>query len=398
MSGLRKLNMMDFTTLIPVREKKIESSPEEKLPELNAYKANRLAAALHPKSQKLIVSDVQILNDSAKLFTLCPDKEAGTEQLAYFSAGQYLCFTLKIGSAYTTRPYTICSSPKDALNGRYQILVKKVSDGFVSEYILNNWEKGTKVVSSGPLGNFTYEPLRDAKTVIGIAGGSGISVFYSLAKAVKEGTEDFSLTVLYGSKTEKDILLKNELEELASGCEKIKIVNVLSDEKKDGFENGFIGADLIKKYAGTDSYSVFVCGPKAMYDFLEKEIPALNIRRKFVRFELSGVSKHAKDYKAFPCVKEGTYKLTVICAGKTVTAECASEYTLLSALERNGIPAPARCRSGICGWCRSRLLSGEVFIPEESDGRRFADAQFGYIHPCATFPLGDITLEIPPVN
>ena len=398
MSGLRKLNMMDFTTLIPVREKKIGSSPEEKLPELNAYKANRLAAALHPKSQKLIVSDVQILNDSAKLFTLCPDKEAGTEQLAYFSAGQYLSFTLKIGSAYTTRPYTICSSPKDALNGKYQILVKKVSDGFVSEYILNNWEKGTKVVSSGPLGNFTYEPLRDAKTVIGIAGGSGISVFYSLAKAVKEGTEDFSLTVLYGSKTEKDILLKNELEELASGCEKIKIVHVLSDEKKDGFENGFIGADLIKKYAGTDSYSVFVCGPKAMYDFLEKEIPALNIRRKFVRFELSGVSKHAKDYKAFPCEKEGTYKLTVICAGKTVTAECASEYTLLSALERNGITAPARCRSGICGWCRSRLLSGEVFIPEESDGRRLADAQFGYIHPCATFPLGDISLEIPPVN
>ena len=398
MSGLRKLNMMDFTTLIPVREKKIGSSPEEKLPELNAYKANRLAAALHPKSQKLIVSDVQILNDSAKLFTLCPDKEAGTEQLAYFSAGQYLSFTLKIGSAYTTRPYTICSSPKDALNGKYQILVKKVSDGFVSEYILNNWEKGTKVVSSGPLGNFTYEPLRDAKTVIGIAGGSGISVFYSLAKAVKEGTEDFSLTVLYDSKTEKDILLKNELEELASGCEKIKIVHVLSDEKKDGFENGFIGADLIKKYAGTDSYSVFVCGPKAMYDFLEKEIPALNIRRKFVRFELSGVSKHAKDYKAFPCEKEGTYKLTVICAGKTVTAECASEYTLLSALERNGITAPARCRSGICGWCRSRLLSGEVFIPEESDGRRLADAQFGYIHPCATFPLGDISLEIPPVN
>ena len=58
MSGLSKLNMMDFTTLIPVRESKIEAAKAQKLPENDTYKANQIAKALHPDVQKLIVSDV----------------------------------------------------------------------------------------------------------------------------------------------------------------------------------------------------------------------------------------------------------------------------------------------------------------------------------------------------
>lgn len=40
--------------------------------------------------------------------------------------------------------------------------------------------------------------------------------------------------------------------------------------KRGGFEHGFIGAEMIKKYAPSDDYSVFMCGAKAMYDFEER--------------------------------------------------------------------------------------------------------------------------------
>ncbi|MBQ5489636.1 MAG: 2Fe-2S iron-sulfur cluster binding domain-containing protein, partial [Oscillospiraceae bacterium] len=59
------------------------------------------------------------------------------------------------------------------------------------------------------------------------------------------------------------------------------------------------------------------------------------------------------------------------------------------------IKAPSRCRAGECGWCRSRLLSGTVFIPQENEMRRWADVNYGYIHPCCSFPTSDLTLEIP---
>ena len=70
--------------------------------------------------------------------------------------------------------------------------------------------------------------------------------------------------------------------------------------------------------------------------------------------------------------------------------------TVLVALERAGIAAPSRCRGGECGWCRSRLAEGDVFIPDYLDKRRMADVLAGYIHPCCSYPLGDLTLEVWP--
>lgn len=37
-------------------------------------------------------------------------------------------------------------------------------------------------------------------------------------------------------------------------------------------------------------------------------------------------------------------------------------------------------------------------MPTSVDGRREADKKFGYIHPCVTFPLSDLTMEVPTVR
>ncbi|MCQ2786870.1 MAG: hypothetical protein MJ199_00530 [Bacilli bacterium] len=57
--------------------------------------------------------------------------------------------------------------------------------------------------------------------------------------------------------------------------------------------------------------------------------------------------------------------------------------------------APRRCRSGECSWCRSLVVSGTSYAPKEIDGRRLADYTFNWIHPCASYPLSDIVLEVP---
>ena len=35
------------------------------------------------------------------------------------------------------------------------------------------------------------------------------------------------------------------------------------------------------------------------------------------------------------------------------------------------------------------------FIPQENEMRRWADVHYGYIHPCFSFPTGDLIIEIP---
>lgn len=388
---LESISEERFEQIIPNRAAVIESGSEES-PRFE-YNANRVAAALHPTVQNAVVSFIDDLGE-AKRITLSPDKNAGTEALAYFRAGQYVSVKLKIGESELTRPFTIASAPSEAADKGYVLVIKRTEGGFASNYISDSWTVGTKVELSAPEGDFYYEPLRDAKNVVGVAGGSGVTPFLSLAKAVADGTEDCTLTLLYGCKKESDILCRAELDRLSEECGRIKVIYVLSEEEKDGFESGFINSELIKKYTPSGDFSVFLCGPRAMYEFEENEVKKLGLSARRIRREIPGEYRNADKDADFPKEAVGkVFKITVETAGgekKIIPAK--SGESILVALERAGISAQSRCRSGVCGFCRSRLVSGSFYMPKSAENRRSADAADGYIHPCCSFPTSDCRL------
>jgi len=396
--NLRKLDPMDFTKMTPTRQERIAKAPATPVPDAGSYAPNRIADALHPEAQYLTVAKIVEQTPDTKSYYLEPDAEKGCKALAWFSAGQYLSIRLSVGGMKLSRPYSLASSPREALSGQYMLTIKRVGGGIASEYILDNWQVGTKVTASEPLGVFTYEPLRDAKTIIGIAGGSGITPFRSLAKAIADGDEDASMTLLYGSRSIDDAVFQAEFKALEASCPRFKLVNVLSDRPCAGCESGFITAELIKKYAPAGDYSIFLCGPQAMYSFVDKEIAKLGLRKKFIRHELFGeYFKPAKEAD-YPADVATSFKLKVLMAGREYDMTAPADESLLRTMEKNGVAAPAHCRSGECGWCHSRLVSGDVYTPKSIDGRREADLQYGYIHPCCSFPLSDVVIEVPPVK
>ena len=395
---LWSLNPLDFSKNNKIRTEKIEAAPADKLPEADTYKPNQLANALHPEVQYLKVAKIKEEAGGARSFVLVPDRDKGTEALAWFSAGQYLSLELEVDGKKITRPYSLASSPRDSLNGEYQITVKRVENGIATNFMLDDWKEGTEVTASAPLGDFTYEPLRDAKTVVGLAGGSGVTAFRSLARAIADGDEDAELILLYGSRSMDDALYTEEFDALAEKCPKFRIVHVLSDSTAEGTESGFLSVDLIRKYAPEGEYSAFVCGPQAMYDFLEGEYGKLGLRRKFIRRELYGEFLDPTKDPSYPADAPLSVNLVVNMAGEKLYYPVSTAETLLRSMEKRGVHAPAHCRSGECGWCHSRLISGEVFVPEKVDGVREADRIYGYIHPCATFPLTDVEIEVPPFH
>ncbi len=461
---LKSLKPSKFFSIVRERAARFRKASEK--PIAAEYPINALARKLHPDFQFVKIAKVEEHeNCGAKTFTFVPDAEKGTDCLAYFSAGQYISVFLEINGLKMTRAYSLSSSPRESLpfqdenkleaetdslspdenesadekSGFYQITVKSVSGGLVSSYILENWKVGTEAVISAPEGSFSYVSLRDAETVVGIAGGSGITPFLSMARSIQSGDEDFNLVLLYGNRNKKSILFKEELDEIQKKSEKIRVVYVLSDEKPGGenklaaenkfvmenkvsdsekkvsgkanelspekesdsesvFETGFINAALVKKYAPPSPYSVFLAGPQAMYDFMDKELLKLNLERKYIRREMYGEIHGAKKQENYPGTEKSEVTIKVTVCDEVKTAKGNPDDTILQILEKNGIAVPSRCRSGECGWCHSLLKSGKVFVPEKLDYRRKADLKYNFIHPCCTFALTDLELDVPPAK
>jgi len=178
----------------------------------------------------------------------------------------------------------------------------------------------------------------------------------------------------------------------------VRVVHVLSCESVSlpGCESGFITADLIRKYADVEGASFFVCGPQVMYDFCRGELARLDLPRRRVRWEAFGEVKNIARHPAFPAPAVGrTFRLKAQVNGTSAEVRASATETVLVALERAGLAPSSQCRSGECGFCRSLLLAGDIFVVPESDGRRAADKELGHFHPCSSYPLSDLEVRVP---
>lgn len=367
------MDLLRFKKMVPKRREKLAEGSSAPLPK--TYRVNETAKILHPGYQSAKLTRIEQNTADTKTYTF------ETERPFYFRAGQYVTLGCKVGESEVSRPYAISSAPKAALGRRVSLTVKKC--GFFSGYLFDEAKVGDVFTLGDPSGDFCHEPVKDAEQLVGLAGGSGVTPFYSMAQAIADGTMDCTLTLFYGAKTEAELIFKKELDALVS--EKFKVVYVLSDEEKAGYEHGFIGADLIKKYVSGD-FTAMLCGPAAMYAFADKELASLGLPLRRIKKEANCVG--VRD------VPPQTYTLTVHIGFDTYTVPADARETVLTALERAGLKVPAKCRAGGCGFCHSKLVSGS-FLVAGADKRRIADTKFGYIHPCCSYPDSDMELIVP---
>lgn len=377
-------DMLKFKHLKDDRLKAIDATEERPI---LRHRINDLADYYHPKKQFLVLDRIVEENETTKSFFFRPDPSMGTTKLAYFKAGSYVSLYVPVGPSVASRAYAISSSPKEALEGRYRITIKRKVGGFVSEYMLDHAKVGDKMFCTEPGGFLTYNRLRDQRHVVAVAGGTGITPFVSMANAIKDGIEDFDLTILYGVNRKADRIFGRELEEIAKATEKVHVVYVVADKESEGDEHGFVTADLIRKHAPKEGgYSVFVSGPNGLFSFLEGELPKLGLEQKDIRLEKSPMT--------IPCDDpDREYAIAVHMEGEVTTIRARAGETILNALERAGIAVRAKCHLGGCGFCRSRLLKGTVSctkLNKQSD----LDRKLGYIHPCCTYPTSDLEIEV----
>ncbi len=351
----------------------------------------------HPGKLDLVVTKVTEITKTTKTVRF---ERADGKKLPVFYAGTFMTVDFPMGGSLITRPYSISSAPFEARIEEHSFVEISVrrskGDGFICDYINDSVKVGDKFRGMIGLGQFYYDPIRDAKHVVALSGGIGITPFASMAKEIANGSLDFDLTILYGSVNSDDIAMKAELDAIDAACDKVHVVYVLSGDEPDWKgERGFITADLIRKYSADDT-TYLVCGPQAMYKPMEKALAEVGAPKRRVRFEVFGQIKDITKYEGFPAdMADKTFQLTVRRGIHEDVIPAKATESLVVALERAGIRIETGCRSGECGFCRTKVLAGNVYISPVSDGRRAADKDFGYVHACAAYPLSDCKIKVP---
>jgi ferredoxin-NADP reductase len=359
-----------------------------------------LCDRIHPVQQLLQISDINLLSHDTKLIRFIPAKP--NKPLAPFRAGQYIGLTVDIEGVRTSRPYSIVSSPNQL--AYYELGIRRKQGGFVSCYLFDKAKVGDIFETTEPLGNLYYNQLFHGNDLVFIAGGCGVTPFISMLLDISERLSPLKINLIFGCLTEKDILFKDLLENLKSRRKNIQIHYILSEPEPNWKgECGFITSDLIQKFVGSINNKYFyIVGNRAMYQFIEQELAKLKMGRHRTFYEAFGVPDDITKVMGWPNDVSSSKKVRIILRYRELNAEKKIEFEanctepLLNSIERQKIASvqiKSGCRSGECALCRTKMDSGKVFVPPNVTIREI-DSNYGFIHPCVSYPLTDLQLDL----
>ena len=272
-----------------------------------------------------------------------------------FTPGQYINFSVTINGNEERRSYSICSGKNEDLS----VAVKQVEGGKVSTWFNQSAEVNTPIFVSSPEGNFTRSD--NAKNIVAIAAGSGITPIMSIAKDIEQ--VNGSLQLFFGSRTKANILFKDELESLT----KTKTTHYLSAEQADDCQNGRIDksnfSEIIKGNLDLlKSDGFYICGPEQMISDVSESLALFGVNEDKIHYELFTAPTILKSAGS---TQESTFsgisKVKAILDDEEITFELSSDGdTLLDKVNNEGFDAPYSCRGGVCCSCKAKVLEGKA--------------------------------------
>ncbi|MFW5746315.1 MAG: FAD-binding oxidoreductase [Nanoarchaeota archaeon] len=147
------------------------------------------------------------------------------------------------------RPFSPTSLVDDDI---LEFIIKCYPDHHAVTEALHAAPIGTQVMLGNPFGNLTYRG-----SGYFLAGGVGITPFIAIARHLREQGNEDENTLIYSARTEKDIINRQELDELFSVCH-----YTVSRQKSEQYRVGRINKSMVKKV--TDKKKLcYVCGPPA---------------------------------------------------------------------------------------------------------------------------------------
>jgi ferredoxin-NADP reductase/predicted pyridoxine 5'-phosphate oxidase superfamily flavin-nucleotide-binding protein len=311
-----------------------------------------------------------------------------------FKPGQFLPIRLPVPGldAPLMRTYTLSDS-YDAR--RYRISVKR--EGIASNWLHDHLAVGAQIEAKRPRGTFIYDDDSPRAAVL-ISAGIGITpmmamLHHALHSPAGGATRPKRVFFFHGARGDRERPFSAHLKDLARRYPAVSmhLFDSTGEAVAEGVSAGRVSIEALKRVLPFDDYDFYLCGPEQFMREMYEGLRGLNVADERIRFEAFGPASikrtgvKRETPAADPIAREaGVMPITFARSARTAQWS-PRDGSLLEFAEAQGVDATSSCRSGMCGTCSTRLLSGKV----RYDGEVEAHIEPGHALICMARPVAD---------
>ena len=333
------------------------------------------------------------------------------EPLPAFLPGQYLTLSLATGadsgggsspSRSLTRCYTLSDRPDPT---GYRITVKRalapadrpdLPSGAASNHLHDKVHEGHVLKVRAPAGHFCIDTDTSVPAVF-VAGGIGITPMMSMLLWCLTEQPERSVHLFHGVRSSADQAFKSELEALARAHPGFQLHVIYGNPEpgdllgRDYQHTGRVDLQLLRNTLPSGRHRFYVCGPPAMMQSLVPSLRAWGVREEDIFFEAFGpasVQPAATGDGQSPSAERVSIDVNFRRSGRTLVWD-GRDASLLDFAERHHVDIDSGCRTGNCGSCETRVVSGSVDYADKPD----FDVATGHCLPCIGRPKSALVLD-----
>lgn len=428
---------------------KPELTPEEYMP-VYAVKPQKF---IRWRKGDIVLTCMEVINEThdVKTFRLVADPPI----LFSYQPGQFVTLDLEINGEEVLRSYSISSSPSRPHS--LEITVKRVPaadpelpPGLVSNWLHDNVMVGSQLKVNGPLGKFSFFQNPSRKLLF-ISGGSGITPMMGMSRWLCDTGAECDVVFFHSARTPADVIYQQELMLMSARHPNFQpFVTVTQSQSGQSWLGltGRLNPEMLKSVVPDFlDRMIFVCGPDLFMSAIKDLIVNLNFPMERYHEESFGAPKkkpltgsptgpqgneeseslpanngngglkamlknsdtaaqipnvvapsvinttEANPHKTMPSGKVASL-IAVVFQKSAQQVDGDGEESILTMAEQQGVKIRSSCRSGACGTCKKKKISGTVQMDDfDPDALEPEEQEAGYILTCVAFPRDQVVMD-----
>lgn len=311
-----------------------------------------------------------------------------------FKPGQFINLGVNINGKLEFRAYSISSVPHaDYL----QLTIKRVTQGRVSNFIVDTLAIGDEVKALPPTGDFNCidhppRPRSSGSKALLISAGCGITPVFAMAQYWLAHQPDIDIAFVHVARSPEATIYFDQLHTLAATTQQFQLHLLLKERGAAPCHQGRLNAEWLKRLVpDLLQRTAYLCGPQRFMQDVQRYLETLAFDMR--DFHHESFTPSAPDCANVDSDSASSSSVTVNVAALGQQVETSAGQLLADVLEQAQLPIIIACRSGICGSCKCKVNHGKVTSTSQGP-LTGPEIEQGYVLACSSSIDTDLDIDI----